>query len=124
METIIYLCGIHSIGFAIFHMFFWKMLRWNVELQKIGYINRGVMQMLNVALIILAFMVGMICFLFPQDLLNTSLGKFLLASMSFFWLVRFIEQFIFLKINDWKIHLLTFLFLAGAILFVLPLIKK
>ena len=38
--NIIFLCGIYSTGFVIFHLFFWKILNWKTELQKLGKINK------------------------------------------------------------------------------------
>jgi len=36
MKTIIFLCGIYSLGFAIFHIGFWKLFHWEKELIKLS----------------------------------------------------------------------------------------
>lgn len=44
METgkvIIHICGIYSVGFAIFHMLFWRLFNWKKDLKNIPYANRG-----------------------------------------------------------------------------------
>jgi hypothetical protein len=46
----------------------------------------------------------------------------IMTGMSIFWIIRTIEQFIFLPLNNRFVHLLTIMFIAGAILFLLPVI--
>ncbi len=121
-ELIVILCGVFSIFFALFHSGFWKLLNWKTELQKITYPNRGVMQILNIQLIITFLLTAILCLFFTKDLYTTGIGKTFLTGMSFFWLIRFIVQFIFLRMNNRLIHFLTVIFAAGAILFILPVI--
>lgn len=63
-------------------------------------------------------------FFFSADLLTTRLGILFLAGNSLFWFIRFIQQFIFLRVNNLKIHLLSVVFLIGTILFALPVLFK
>ena len=113
MNTIIYICGIYSFLFGVFHILFWKFFNWKTELQKLT---------LNLRLIYYFFFVSFICFVFPNELYRTELGKAFLIGNSIFWLGRTIEQFVFLRINHIKLHILTFLFVIGIALFALPLI--
>ena len=116
-KTIIYLCGIYSLGFAIFHIFFWKLFKWKYELTKLSAINRGVVQILHVCLMYFFFLVAYSCFFHADELINTSFGKAFLIANSFFLLLRTILQFIFLKIYNPTVYLLTILFIIGSILF-------
>jgi len=120
MKTIIIICGIYSIAFGLFHILFWKIFRWKKELIKLHFSNRAIMQILNLRMIYLSFFVGFLCFYFTEDLLNTPLGKAFMIGMSIFWLGRTIEQFMFLRVNNRYVHLLTVIFLGGAVLFSLP----
>jgi hypothetical protein len=120
--TMIFLCGIYSLGFAIFHTQFWRLFDWKNELPKLKEYNRGIMQIANLRLIYFFLFVAAICFLFPQQILNTGLGHFFLGGMSIFWLGRTVEQFIFLRIDHPMVHFLTYLFLLGAILYATPLL--
>ncbi len=119
--VLVYVCGIYSVGFAIFHMYFWKLFRWKRDLQSLSPANRAIIQIANLRLIYIFLFVAAICFLFPIELLETSLGNFFLAGNALFWLGRTIEQFLFLKINHKMVHALTFLFILGIALFALPL---
>ena len=39
--------GIFCICFALFHLAFWKLFRWETELAKLTSLNRAVVQVLN-----------------------------------------------------------------------------
>jgi hypothetical protein len=125
METgniLVYLCGVYSIGFAIFHMYFWKLFRWKKDLQHLSHANRAIIQIANLRLIYVFIFVGLICFLFPKELTETNLGRFFLVGNAVFWLGRTIEQFVFLRVNHVIVHILTVLFIVGIVLFTLPLL--
>ena len=124
MNTIIILCGLYNIGFAIFHIGFWKIFHWDSELKKLSFANKGIMQILNVQMIYYWLFVVIACFVFPTELLTTKFGNFFLIGNSIFWLLRTIQQFIFLRANHIAIHILTFIFMIGALLFALPLLMK
>ncbi len=120
--TIVYICGAYSIGFAIFHILFWRLFDWKNDLNKLKFGNKAVMQILNIRLIYIFFLVGIICFCFPEELCNTPLGRFFLGGISLFWFGRTIEQFVFLRVKSRMVNILTVLFIIGAVLYALPLI--
>jgi hypothetical protein len=122
-DLLIQLAGLHAFAFALFHIGFWKLFRWNHQLAKVGLITRAVTQILNLRLIYVFLGMGALCFLFTRELHTTPLGRALLVFMSLFWLGRTVEQFVFLRINRPMLHVLTALFVIGAILFALPLLQ-
>lgn len=122
MKTILFICGFYNIAFALFHTGFWKIFHWNTELKKLSFANKAIMQILNIQIIYYFVFTAVICFAFSTELLTTKFGNWFLMGTSLFWLIRTIQQFIFLKANHYKIHLLTFIFLIGTILFSLPVL--
>jgi hypothetical protein len=118
----IYICGVHSLLFAVFHMAFWRLFKWRTQLRKMSHVNRAIMQVLNTRLIFIFLLFAFLCFAFPRELYTTSLGQALLAGISLFWLGRLIEQFIFFRGNNVFTHVLTLLFFLGFILFLLPVV--
>lgn len=124
MTTILFLCGVYSIGFALFHIFFWKLFHWKNDLKKVSFANKAILQILNVQIIFYFLFVAAICFLCPSELISTKLGQYFLAGNSLFWFIRTVQQFIFFRVNNFIIHLLTGLFLIGFILFALPVIIR
>ncbi len=121
-EAWILLGGLHSLGFALFHLAFWKLFRWPQSLQAAGVANRTIIQIANLRLVYVFLGVAALCFLFPQELAGTPLGRALLFGMSGFWIGRTIEQFVFLRSGTAMVHVLTGLFVLGAVLFALPLL--
>ncbi len=68
--------------------------------------------------------VAALCFLFPEALATTPLGRALLAGMPVFWLLRLVVQFVFLRVDSAMVHVLSVLFAVGAVLFALPLLQQ
>lgn len=124
METVIFICGLYNIGLALFHISFWKIFKWKNDLKKISFANKAVIQLLNVQIIYYFSLVAFICFAFPTELLTTKFGNYFLLGNSLFWLLRTIQQFIFLRANHYKIHILTIIFIIGTILFAMPILLK
>lgn len=121
-DIIINICGLYSLGFALFHIAFWKIFKWNEDLKKLVFANKGIMQILNVQIIYYFLFVAFICFKFPFELIHTKLGNVFLLSCSLFWVIRTIQQFLFLRTNHYLIHILTVIFIIGSILFVIPIL--
>ncbi len=124
MKTILILCGLYNIGFAIFHISFWKIFHWDSDLKKLSFANKAIIQILNVHMIYYFLFVSFICFAFQTELLTTKFGNIILIGNSLFWLLRTIQQFIFLRANHINIHILTIIFVIGTILFAIPILMK
>ncbi|GAB3963283.1 hypothetical protein GCM10028805_66070 [Spirosoma harenae] len=119
---IVYLCGVHSLGFAIFHAFFWKIFNWKTDLKTSSLPTRAIIQISNLRLIHIFLLSAVLCFWVPSELVSTKVGQIFLAGMALFWFGRTIEQAIFLPYNQAFIYILTSLFMLGALLFTLPLL--
>lgn len=120
-ELLVRLAGVHSLGFAAFHLAFWRLFGWKRELAQLSTANRAILQILNLRVIYVFLGMGVIALAFTSDLVDTRLGVVLLCFMAVFWLGRALEQFVFLRINDWRVHLLTGLFVLGAALHAVPM---
>lgn len=115
------LCAIHSFGFALFHLGFWRLFGWPRTLQDTTRPNRAILQIANVQLVWVFTGIGLLCLLFPDELAGTRLGRALLGGMAIFWLIRFVVQFVWLRVNHPLVHALSVLFALGAVLFAAPL---
>lgn len=120
-ELLVRLAGVHSLAFAAFHLAFWRLFGWKRELTQLSTANRAILQILNLRVIYVFLGMGVIALAFTPDLVDTRLGVVLLCFMAVFWLGRALEQFVFLRINDWRVHLLTGLFVLGAVLHAVPM---
>jgi hypothetical protein len=121
-ELMVRLGGVHSLGFALFHLGFWKLFDWKRDLARNHPANRAIIQILNLRLIYVFLGAGAACLMFTRELVETPLGKAMLGFMSVFWVGRVVEQRVFLRIDNWRVHLLTALFLLGSVLFAVPLL--
>jgi hypothetical protein len=122
-SVLLLLCGLHSLGFAAFHLAFWAVFRWPKTLASTTLANRAILQIANIQLIWLFLCIGGLCLRFPDALIHTSLGRAVMSGMSGFWLLRLIQQFIFLRVDHLLVHVLSMLFALGAVLFALPIVR-
>lgn len=121
-ELIIYLCGVHSVLFAVFHIFFPKLFKWKEDFKNNSVANRAILQISNLLLIFIFLLMAFLCFFYTNQLLGTEIGTVVLIGFSGFWILRIVTQFIFLPYNKVVIHILTAAFIIGAVLFALPLL--
>ena len=124
VKYIIYFSGFYSIGFAVFHAYFWRLFNWEEETKKLSVANNAILQIANIQLIIIFLGFAAICFIFPRALLSSKLGNVILIGISLFWLCRTIQQFIFLKIKNKFVNILTGLFILGTLSFASPVLIK
>jgi hypothetical protein len=119
-EYLIKIGGCYHIAFAIFHLLFWKLFKWKKDLKNISWINRSVMQILNLRIIYLFLVFSFISLFYTKELLNTELGRIINLSISYFWILRTVEQFIFFSVKDSRSLLMVIIFISGAILYLVP----
>jgi len=121
-STLLFMCGLYNLAFAIFHIFFWKLFNWRRDLRKNHPANRAIIQILNIRLIYVFILFGLVYLLYPEDLINTKLGFFIMLGILGFWIGRTIEQFIFLRIKSRLVTVLTIIFVIGIVLHLIPLL--
>lgn len=109
-------CALYNLGFGLFHLIFWKLLRWRVELPRLSPVNAAVMQILNLRLTWLLFLLAYIYFAHPGALAGTPLGRALAWGAWLFWAGRAVEQALFMNLRRRVHQVLFLLFLAGAAL--------
>ncbi len=121
-ETFIYIGGIFNLGFAVFHLFFWRIFDWKDDLKTIRYVNRALMQILNLSLTLIFFIFAYISFAYAIDLLLSRVGQTILISISLFWFLRAFMQFAFFGLKTKTSVIFFVLFLIGGIIYIYPLI--
>ncbi|MEN4902484.1 hypothetical protein [Luteimonas sp. TWI1437] len=111
-------CGVHSLAFAVFHLAFWRLFGWPRTLQATTVANRAIVQIANAQLVLVFFGVACLCLAMPGALAGTSLGHTVLAGVAAFWWLRLVLQFVRLRVHHPLVHLLSALFLLGALMFI------
>lgn len=122
MEYVIKAGGIFNIAFVLFHFLFWRIFNWKDDLSSLSFLNRAIMQVLNLSLSFAFVIFSYISLVHTEELLSTPLGQSLLILMSLFWFLRAIEQVIFFKLKHWGSITFLGLFLIGALLYAVPAI--
>jgi hypothetical protein len=120
METLIKIGGLYNIGLVLFHLSFWNIFNWREELGKVSFLNRAVMQVLNISLMFAFIIFSYISLAHTSELLHSPLGNSLLVLMALFWLARSVQQIIFYKLQHWASWAFLLLFLAGFLLYAIP----
>lgn len=119
-DTIVRLGGLFNIGFAIFHIFFWRLFDWKRQLASLSFLNRQVVQILNLCLTFAFLIFAYVSFFHTAELLGTQLGRALLLLISLFWLLRAVEQVVFFGLSRGVSIAFFAAFLIGSVLYAYP----
>ncbi len=121
-ETFIIAGGIFNIAFVIFHIFFWRLFDWKNDLVSLSFINRNVMQVLNLSLTFVFLIFAYLSLFHTHELLSTDLGRSVLILISIFWFFRAIEQVVFFTLKKRLSLLLFMIFILGGFLYGVPVV--
>ncbi len=121
-DALLILGGIFNLVFAVFHLSFWRIFNWQQDLKPLRYVNRALMQILNLCLTFVFFIFAYISFSYTYDLLITRLGHSIIASISVFWFLRAFMQVAFFGLKNKTSILFFVLFLIGGVLYIYPLL--
>jgi len=122
LELLIQAGGIYSLGFVIFHLLFWRIFDWDRDLRSLSFLNRAIMQVVNLSLTFVFAIFGAISLLHTRELLETPLGHSLTLLIAMFWLFRAILQPLFFKLKHWSSVVFLAVFLLGSLLYGIPAI--
>ncbi|MDH7799028.1 MULTISPECIES: hypothetical protein [unclassified Beijerinckia] len=89
-QILIILCIAYNVGFALFHLCFWRLFRWPKTLMPSGELNSAVTQTLNVMLtyVFLAYAAGLLTAMLSKP---ETLHPLAIAG-ALFWLLRLVLQ--------------------------------
>ena len=121
-NTILIIGGFYNLGFALFHIFFWKIFRWKADLRSVKKINKSITYVMNLCLIYVFILFGYLSFFQHEGLLFSSIGNIMLISISLFWFFRAILQVVFFDISKLISIIFAIIFLLGGILYLIPVI--
>ena len=119
-EMLVIAGGVFCVGFFVFHVFFWRLFDWREDLKSLTYINRQVMQILNLCLMAAFAIFAYISLLHTDELLQTPLGRNLLLLVAVFWWLRAIEQILFFGLLRLVSVGFFAVFVIGGFLYALP----
>ena len=97
MKLVTKASGIYNVALVIFHLLFRHIFNWKEDLRSLSFLNKAIMQVLNMSLTFAFIIYSYISLIHTKELMATSLGQTLLVLMAVFWFARSVEQFVFLS---------------------------
>ena len=122
MELLVKAGGIYNIALVVFHLLFWRIFNWKEDLRSLSFLNRAIMQVLNLSLTFAFVIFSYISLVHTKELISTSLGQSLLSLIALFWFARSVEQVVFFKLKNWRSRAFLVFFLVGTVLYAVPAI--
>ena len=120
MESLLIAGSMYNLMFALFHMMFWRIFNWKSELSHLNFMNRAIMQVLNLCLTFCFLTFSYVSWRHASELLTTPLGHTVLAGIAAFWFLRAIEQIVFFKLKHWGSILFLLAFVCGTVIYAIP----
>ena len=121
MRTFIQIGGVLWVICFIFHVLFWRLFDWKNDLESVNKVNKGIIQVLNLCLMLCFLIFAYISLVQTDELLSSSLGKSLIAGMALFGGFRVAEQFIFFDLRLFRSKVVLFGALLIGIVYTIPL---
>lgn len=113
MKYYLIIGGILNVLLALFHFMFWSIFDWPNTIKCLSNENQGILEVTNIHLAITILFFGYISIFKWKELLYTHLGKLTLLFISFFYFLRFINEFLF-----WEIDTASFISAGLTLIFV------
>ena len=120
LEEMIRLGGLCNISLVVFHLMFWRLFDWQQDLRSLSWVNRAIMQVMNLSLILIFLIFGYLSLGYPRELLDSELGQRLLLLMALFWFARAMQQILFFQLKHWISQVFLLVFLGIALLYAIP----
>ncbi|MBU1276760.1 MAG: hypothetical protein KJ720_15395 [Proteobacteria bacterium] len=118
----IYAGGVLHLGWTVFHLLFPRIFQWQKALEPLDSLNRSIMQVLNLCLTFYFAVAAYLSLAFAPELLNTPLGRKLVAVFAAFWLLRLALQQRFFRMVHPASLLLSAAFLLTMLAYGIPLV--
>ncbi len=120
-ETLLIVGGIYKLSFAVFHLLFWKIFDWKIDLPRLKLVNRAIVQVLNLCLTFVFIAFGVLSLLYSAEMAQTDLGRALISVAALFWLLRAVEQIVFFGLKSWISSAFLIVFIGGFCLYSMAL---
>ena len=121
MRLLVQIGGVLWLICFVFHILFWRLFDWKYDLESIAKVNKGIIQVLNLCLMLVFLIFAYISLVQTDELLTSSLGKSLIVGMALFGFFRVVEQFIFFDLQLFRSKLVLFGALLIGIVYTIPL---
>jgi len=94
--------GVLLIVLAFVHLVFPSYFNWKKELPLLSLVNRQLMTIHTFFIALTVLLMGVLCLVATDDLINTRLGKVIATGLAIFWTIRLVIQFFGYSPKLWK----------------------
>ncbi|MBK8723304.1 MAG: hypothetical protein IPL95_13845 [Saprospiraceae bacterium] len=102
MELNIKIAGIFMILLSLMHIGFPRYFKWEIELKKVSLINKQLMEVHTFFVAFTVFLMGILCMISSNDLINSMLGRRISMGFGIFWGLRLFIQLFGFSSSLWK----------------------
>ena len=102
MELNIKIAGIFMILLSLMHIGFPRYFKWEIELKKVSLINKQLMEVHTFFVAFTVFLMGILCMISSNDLINSMLGRRISMGLGVFWGLRLFIQLFGFSSSLWK----------------------
>lgn len=102
MELYYKITGVLLMVLALAHAAFPKHFEWKKDLSSLSLINRQMMLVHTFFIALTVFLMGLLCLLSADELINTDFGKKISLGLGVFWGARLLIQFFWYSPKLWK----------------------
>lgn len=102
MEIHFKIIGVLLMALALIHIIFPKYFKWKEELKHLSLMNQQMMTVHTFFIALTVFLMGLLCFISTNELIETSLGKTICLGFGIFWTIRMFIQFFVYSTKLWK----------------------
>ena len=94
--------GVLLIALALVHIVFPKYFNWDKDLSSLSLINRQMISVHTFFIALTIFLMGLLCLISSNELIETNLGKKISLGLGIFWTLRLFIQFFGYSSKLWK----------------------
>lgn len=122
-RILLYVAGIVNLFFVTFHLAFYKMFNWNVDLNNLAILNRAIFLTYHCICILVLFFMATVSLFQAKALLETKLKYSVLGMFILFYIVRIVSEFIFFGYTSSSPQIIL-MCLLPIVLYIIPLFSK
>ena len=102
MHIQLIITGVFLIALALVHLIFPSYFNWKKELPLLSLVNRQLMTIHTFFIALTVLLMGVLCLVATDDLMNTRLGKVITTGLAIFWTIRLLIQFFGYSSKLWR----------------------